>query len=63
MKYQIELTGSELTALTTIVVTYMRFEPDAVSVDCSQDPPVETKAEDLLQRLMEALPVNHRVAG
>jgi hypothetical protein len=62
MKFQIELTGSEMMALRTILVTYMHFEPGTVHADCSEDPVVETTAEDLLALLMQALPVNHKVS-
>jgi hypothetical protein len=55
MKFQLELTGSQLMALRTVLVEAIRL-PGGITahVDCSQDPPVETKPEDLLTLTMNA---------
>lgn len=63
MKYQIELTGSQMMALRTILTTHMHFEPDEVHIDCSQNPPVETKTEDLFLLLMHAPAAKEKTAS
>lgn len=62
MKFQIELTGSQLMALRQVLIDHMssKGSPE-VYVDCSQDPPVETTPEELLNIFADALPANHKV--
>jgi hypothetical protein len=58
MKYRIEFTGSQLKAIRSIIVAHQTCLDRVDSyVDCSVDPAVETRPEELLMLFMTARPV------
>jgi hypothetical protein len=58
MKYQIEMTRSQVMAIVNVLIEYQRIPDHAeLFVNCSEDPAVETTPEELLELFHSAKPM------